>query len=195
MTNNLDELHSTNPKDFGKLLNKGKRKHQHDIGINKLFDFFKDLNSDSEGNVYEGQLDIDEGTLEQINSHINLPIRKDEIFKCVRKLKNEKASDEDEIINEYIKSTVSQFINVYEKLFNVIFDNAIMPSSWFIWMITPIYKNKGDIFDPNTFRPITIVSCLGKLFTAILNERLTEFSEFLSVLSENQSGFRQGYTT
>jgi hypothetical protein len=62
-------------------------------------------------------------------------------------------------------------------------------------MITPIYKNKGDIFDPNTFRPITIVSCLGKLFTAILNERLTEFSEFLSVLSENQSGFRQGYTT
>jgi hypothetical protein len=67
----------------------------------KLFDFFKDLNSDSEGNVYEGQLDIDEGTLEQINSHINLLIRKDEIFKCVRKLKNEKASGEDEIINEY----------------------------------------------------------------------------------------------
>jgi hypothetical protein len=44
--------------------------------------------------VYEGQLDMDEGTLEQINSHINLPITKDEIFKCVRKLKNEKASGE-----------------------------------------------------------------------------------------------------
>jgi hypothetical protein len=43
------------------------------IGIDKLFDFFKDLNSDSEGNVYKGQLDMDEGTLEQINSHINLP--------------------------------------------------------------------------------------------------------------------------
>jgi hypothetical protein len=42
---------------------------------------------------------MDEGTLEQINSHINLPITKDEIFKCVRKLKNEKASGEDEIIN------------------------------------------------------------------------------------------------
>jgi hypothetical protein len=27
---------------------------------------------------------MDEGTLEQINSHINLPITKDEIFKCVR---------------------------------------------------------------------------------------------------------------
>jgi hypothetical protein len=130
MTKNLDELHSTNPKDFWKLLNKGKRKNQPDIGIDKLFDVFKDLNSlfsynffgriyspsqsmvylktvfpygfylnlnqgfqpdigidklfdvfkdlnsDSEGNVYEGQLDMDEGTLEQINSHINLPITK-----------------------------------------------------------------------------------------------------------------------
>jgi hypothetical protein len=55
---------------------------------------------------------------------------------------------EDEIINEYIKSTVKQFINVYEKLFNVIFDNGIMPSSWLIGMIKPIYKNKGDKFDP-----------------------------------------------
>jgi hypothetical protein len=45
---------------------------------------FKDLNSDSEDNVYEGPLDMDEGTLEQINSHINLPITKDEIFKCVQ---------------------------------------------------------------------------------------------------------------
>jgi hypothetical protein len=93
---------------------------------------------------------------------------------------------EDEIINEYIKSTVNQFINVYEKLFNVIFDNGIMPSSWLIGMIKPIYKNKGDKFDPKNYRPITIVSCLGKLFTAILNERLTEFSESFSILSENQ---------
>ena len=67
ITKNLD---STNPKDFWKLLNKGKRKNQPDIGIDKLFHFFKDLNSDSAGNVYEGQLDMDEGTLEQINSHI-----------------------------------------------------------------------------------------------------------------------------
>jgi hypothetical protein len=33
MTTNLDELHSTNPKEFWKLLNKGKRKNQPDIGI------------------------------------------------------------------------------------------------------------------------------------------------------------------
>ena len=70
-----------------------------------------------------------------------------------------------------------------------------MPSSWLIGMIKSIYKNKGYKFDPNNYRPITIVSFLGNLFTAILNERLTEFSESFSILSENQSGFRKGYST
>jgi hypothetical protein len=51
---------------------------------------------------------------------------------------------------------------------------VIMPSSWLIGMIKPIYKNKGDKFDPKNYRPITIASCLGKLFTAILNERLKD---------------------
>ena len=46
-----------------------------------------------------------------------------------------KQAFEDEIIKEYIKNTMNQFINVYEKLFNVIFDNGIMPSSWLIGMI------------------------------------------------------------
>jgi hypothetical protein len=71
---------------------------------------------------------------------------------------------------------VNQFINGYENIFNVIFDNGIMPSSWLIGMIKPIYKNKGDKFDPKNYRPITIVSCLGKLFTAILNERITFYA-------------------
>ena len=81
---------------------------------------------------------------------------------------------------------MTQFINVYKQLFNVIFDNGIMPSSCLIGMIK---------FDPKNYRPITIVSCLGKLFTAIPNERLNEFSESFSGISETQSGFRQGYST
>jgi hypothetical protein len=45
------------------------------------------------------------------------------------------------------------------------------------------------------YRPITIVSCLGKLFTAILNARLNDYTEEFMILKENQSGFRQSYST
>ena len=59
----------------------------------------------------------------------------------------------------------------------------------------PIYKNKGDKMNPKNFRPITILSCLSKLFTAVLSERLTKFSDAFLLLNENQCGFRKGYST
>jgi hypothetical protein len=67
---------------------------------------------------------------EPINEHINAYISKEEILKCIQKLKNEKACGEDEIINKYIKSTSNQFINIYEKLFNIIFDKGFVPHIW-----------------------------------------------------------------
>ena len=49
------------------------------------------------------------------------------------------------------------------------------------------YKDKGDLKDANNFRPITILSCLGKLFTSILNDRLSIFLDESMLLSENQA--------
>ena len=62
-------------------------------------------------------------------------------------------------------------------------------------IIMPIYKNKGNINDPNEYRPITIFSCLGKLFTSILNNRINTFLENNKLLNENQSGFRKDHST
>ena len=62
-------------------------------------------------------------------------------------------------------------------------------------MIKPIYKNKGDTLNPENYRPITLLSCLGKLFTAVLNERLNVFLADNNILLENQAGFRKHYST
>lgn len=40
----------------------------------------------------------------------------------------------------------------------------------------PIYKNKG-ITMPEKSRPITILSCMGKLFTCILSKRLNKYAD------------------
>ena len=127
--------------------------------------------------------------------YIHKYIEKEEILKCIKKRKNNKAISEDAIINEYIKATSDQFIDVYEKLFNLIFESGIVPESWLIGNIIPIYKNKGDSNGPKKFRPIIIVSCLDKLFTAVLTERLNKYSGNFLILNENQCGFRQGFYT
>ena len=48
---------------------------------------------------------------------------------------------------------------------------------------------------PEIYRPITLVSCLNKLFTSILNCRLQNFAEHFHLISENQAGFRKQYST
>jgi hypothetical protein len=85
--------------------------------------------------------------------------------------------------------------NIYVKLFNIIFDNGCIPELWLSGNIIPLYKNKGDKLDPSNFRPITIISCFGKLFTSLLNTRLNKFSEDYCLIFENQGEFRKGYST
>ena len=50
----------------------------------------------------------------------------------------------------------------------------MLPDAWLVGCIMPIYKNIGNAESPENYRPITILSCMGKLFTSILNIRLTE---------------------
>ena len=61
--------------------------------------------------------------------------------------------------------------------------------------ILPIYKNKGSVNLPENYRPITPLSCLGKLFTSILNNRLNKFAEKYEIICHNQAGFRRGLST
>ena len=62
-------------------------------------------------------------------------------------------------------------------------------------MIKLIYKNKGCKSDPANYRPITLISCLGKLFTSILNERLQKYADEHDLINDCQAGFRKGYST
>ena len=62
-------------------------------------------------------------------------------------------------------------------------------------MILPIYKGKGEKTNADNYRGITLLSCLGKLFTSLLNDRIGKFCEDNSTLLENQAGFRRSYST
>ena len=86
-------------------------------------------------------------------------------------------------------------LKVLVKLFNVVLDSGFVPTEWCIGIIVPIYKNKGQDTNPDHYRGITLLSCLGKLFTSILNQRITQFFEAEQVIGEEQAGFRSGYST
>ena len=94
----------------------------------------------------------------------------------------------DGILNERIKSSKDLLMPLYIKLFNVIFETGMFPDAWLAGQIRPIYKNNGEQLKPETYRPITILSCLGTFFTSVLSNFLIH-----DALNENQAGFRKGY--
>ena len=81
------------------------------------------------------------------------------------------------------------------KLFNIVLETGIIPSEWTIGVIKPLYKNKGDINDTNNYRGITLLSCIGKLFTSILNSRLYTYLTSEDILGNEQAGFRPKHST
>ena len=120
-----------------------------------------------------------------------MPITEAEILKVINGLKCNKSSGLDNIKNEHIKNTCNTMLPIYCTLFNIIFDTGIIPESWSLGTIKPIFKNKGDPKQPENYRPITILSCFGKLFTSVINNRLKTFADEYDVIDDCQAGFRK----
>ncbi len=163
------------------------------ITLNKFYDHFKqlandDINNSAVINTDHENDDTDPPLL------LNEPIS-EEVLRNIKKLKNNKSSGADMILNEYIKCTQTMLLPLYVKLRNKVFDSGVMPTEWLVGMIVLIYKNKSDTHDVNNYRGITLLSCPGKLFTSILNERLSEYSNTFNIVNETQAGFRQEYST
>ena len=191
----LRNLKNKNPKDYWKIINSiDTKKTDSNIELDTLYTFFKDINKqlDSDNDSCDNDIHI---SIEDNDEVLNSPITDSEILKCIKSLKNNKACANDEIINEYIKSTSHIMLPLYTSFFNLIFETGTLPESWLEGIIKPIYKKKGDPLQPENYRPITILSCFGKLFTAVLNLRLNNFLAEHDVLAENQAGFRAGYST
>ena len=79
-------------------------------------------------------------------------------------------------------------------MFNNIFKTEYFPESWSVGLIVPLH-NKGSLNDVNNFRGITLLSCIGKLVTKIINNRLYEWADNYNVFIEAQAGFSKGMST
>ena len=49
--------------------------------------------------------------------------------------------------------------------------SAEVPDDWCPGIIKPIYKDKRGERDPSNYRGISLLSCLGKVFTSYINKR------------------------
>ena len=85
-----------------------------------------------------------------------------------------KACGYDNSFNEMLIGLIKTHPKVLLKLFNGVLRSSEVIPDWALGLVVPIFK-EGPKLDPSNYRGITLISCIGKLFLSILNNRLIEF--------------------
>ena len=147
----------SDPKKFLNILNRCSEKSRQsvDVSLDELYIYFKEMN-EVENDDIKIVINLNENNHDDV---LNARISQAELENAILIIRNDKSSGVDNVTNEYLKHNVYLMIPIYFKLFNFIFDKGVVPVSWSVGVITPIFKNKGSSKDPKNYRAITLMSC------------------------------------
>lgn len=107
----------------------------------------------------------------------------------VENLKNGKACGGDAIPNEALKATAQAMIAKLDTLYTCCIKLGYFPKVWKRAKVVWIPKPKGG------YRPISLLPAFGRVLDKLLDNRLRDYIEKKSAISDNQFGFREGRDT
>lgn len=126
---------------------------------------------------------------------LTAPITTNEVQEAIADLQINKATGTDNIPADFYKNLNREMIESLTALFNECLVNGTIPQTWKHGRIFPIFKG-GDFFAQGNFRPICLLQIQYKLYTVVLNRRLTQVLENNKVVSKLQGAWqRDKYTT
>jgi Reverse transcriptase (RNA-dependent DNA polymerase)/Endonuclease-reverse transcriptase len=133
--------------------------------------------------------------LEEYESDLSFElITSSEVIRTLMKMKNKKAAGHDYVSKEHLEEFCKVCGPSYiASLFNLCIKNKRMPEIWKKSMLKILYKGKGDILSPNSYRGIAICIIMLKLFDKILCNRL--FSCTKELIPDIQFGFMPNRST
>ena len=116
------------------------------------------------------------------------------VTKIISGLDNGKATGLDGICVKTLKAGSPILAYYLTHIYNMSLSTGIVPKCWKRKRVTPLFK-KGDADDVNNYRPISILPITMKIFEKIVHHQVSIFLEDNSIISEFQSGFRNGHST
>ena len=123
------------------------------------------------------------------------PITKEETMEHLKNCKNKSSPGEDGLAYITLKKLPSNVFQIIIMLFNASLSLGYFPEKWKSATIKMIPKSGKDKKEAKNWRPISLLSCLGKLYERVISSRLSSYLEKKNLLSQSQSGFRKGRMT
>ena len=122
------------------------------------------------------------------------PFTVEQIAKILKSLDTKKSSGTDRISVRILKEGSSVLIDKLLFIYNLSITTSTVPRLWKIKQVSPIYKS-GERNVAGNYRPISVMSTTMKIFEKLVYGQFMEFILENKILHNNQSGFRQGFST
>jgi hypothetical protein len=113
-----------------------------------------------------------------------------EIDTAIKNSPRNKSPGADGIPNEAIKACREIGVKWLKRIFTAAWTERKVPDDWQKSVIVPLWKNKGNKRECETYRGISLLSHTGKIYTKIIEQRVRYILE--PQLSPSQLGFRRG---
>lgn len=123
-------------------------------------------------------------SVSQINVH--------EILDALKQLDGSKGSGPDGVPPVFLKTLATELTAPLFWLFNMSLKSGCFPKNWKSSFLVPIFKS-GKKSDIRNYRGIALISCIPKLFEAIVNEKI--FNQIKQRITTMQHGFFKGRST
>ncbi len=107
------------------------------------------------------------------NKYKATPISSKEIKTMLKQLPNSSPGP-DTVHNRCLKNYTTPLINHLEKIFNAIIDVGYIPNAWKNANIILLLKPNKDKKHPSSYRPISLLSCIGKVLEKIIKQRMVK---------------------
>uniref|UniRef100_A0A0R3Q9H7 Reverse transcriptase domain-containing protein n=1 Tax=Brugia timori TaxID=42155 RepID=A0A0R3Q9H7_9BILA len=115
-----------------------------------------------------------------------------DILHALKKLDASKGAGPDDIPPVFLKNLAMELTAPLFWIFKISLETGIFPKAWKSSFLVPIFKS-GKKSDIRNYRGIAIISCIPKLFEAIINEKL--FIQMKNRITNMQHGFYKGRST
>ena len=122
-------------------------------------------------------------------------IRFGEVTDILGKVNTRKACGPDHITNKIIRYLLPTLHIIIQDLINICVFHGYHPRAWKRAWALMIHKPSKRRSDPCSYRPISLLCCLSKVFEAIMTKRLMSWAENTDQLPTEQSGFRKHHST
>jgi len=120
------------------------------------------------------------------------PLSMKEMKAALRKMKRRGAPGCDDIPPAFLKELGPKGLNELLTICNLSFTDADVPQVWRHGVIIPLLKRGKPASEVESFRPISLTSCVVKLLERMISARLYEMAENQKWLNNEQAGFRKG---